>query len=330
MGAVLAVDAGTTGIRSLLIDENGEIIQTAYRELTQYFPKPGWVEHDPNEIWECVQSTMSEVLEAHGKDPVAIGITNQRETIVAWNKKTSLPLHRALVWQDRRTSKRCLDLQKTDLLPFIRTTTGLVLDPYFSATKIEWLINEGEIALSSDVAFGTIDSWILWNLTNGSAFATDPTNASRTMLFDIKKMQWDERLLNVFGITEENLPAVLPSSGQFGITSTSHPFATGIPIAGIAGDQQASLFGHAAFATGDAKNTYGTGSFILMNVGQKCPEPVDGLLSTIAWTIDNGGEISTTYALEGSIFVTGAAVQWLRDGLKIIDKVSDIEKIAIE
>ena len=330
MGAVLAVDAGTTGIRSLLIDENGEIIQTAYRELTQYFPSPGWVEHDPNEIWECVQSTMSEVSEAYGKDPVAIGITNQRETIVAWDKKTSLPLYRALVWQDRRTSKRCSDLQKTDLLPYIRKTTGLVLDPYFSATKIEWLINEGEIALSPDVAFGTIDSWILWNLTNGSAFATDPTNASRTMLFDIERMKWDERLLNVFGITEENLPAVLPSSGQFGITSTSHSFAAGIPITGIAGDQQASLFGHAAFAAGDAKNTYGTGSFILMNVGQECPEPVDGLLSTVAWTIDNDGEISTTYALEGSIFVTGAAVQWLRDGLKIIDKVSDLEKLALE
>ena len=330
MDVILAIDAGTTGVRSLLIGRDGNVVDSSYREFTQYFPQIGWVEHDPTEIWESVQETIAQVLKRHGSDPVAIGITNQRETIVAWDKNTSEPLHRALVWQDRRTSHRCVELHHDGVLPLVRESTGLVLDPYFSATKIEWLINEGGVSTGDHVAFGTVDSWILWNLTSGSVFATDPTNASRTMLFNIREMQWDSKLLGIFGVKEHHLPKVLPSSGYFGSTSETTACGAGIPITGIAGDQQASLFGQTAFSAGDAKNTYGTGSFILMNVGDKCPEPVDGLLSTIAWTLNADGRISTTYALEGSIFVTGAAVQWLRDGLGIINEASDLESLALE
>ncbi|MBB33615.1 MAG: glycerol kinase [Acidimicrobiaceae bacterium] len=330
MDVILAIDAGTTGVRSLLIDKGGKVVDSSYEEFTQYFPSIGWVEHDPTEIWESVQSTISDVLKRNNSNPVAIGITNQRETVVAWDKNTSKPLYKALVWQDRRTSDRCVELSDSGLLPLVRESTGLVLDPYFSATKIEWLINEGGISTEDHVAFGTIDSWILWNLTNGSVFATDPTNASRTMLFNIHEMQWDSELLKIFGIEEHNLAEVLPSSGYFGSTSETAACGAGIPITGIAGDQQASLFGQAAFSIGDAKNTYGTGSFILMNVGNDCPKPVDGILSTIAWTIDSNGSTSTTYALEGSIFATGAAVQWLRDGLGIINEASELESLALE
>ena len=214
-------------------------------------------------------------------DNSAIGITNQRETIVCWDKRSSDPLHRVLVWQDRRTSDRCLQLHSDGLLPMVRNSTGLVLDPYFSATKIEWLLNSG-IQATDDIAFGTIDSWILWKLTEGETFATDTTNASRTMLFDIKSLDWDSELLELFGVRVENLPVVFPSSGDFGITRNQAVLNSGIPITGIAGDQQASLFGQAAFSEGEAKNTYGTGSFILLNAGDHCPEPVDGLLTTLA------------------------------------------------
>ena len=330
MDVILAIDAGTTGVRSLLIDKGGKVIDSSYKEFTQYFPRIGWVEHDPTEIWESVQSTITDVLKGSNNNPVAIGVTNQRETVVVWDKNTSKPLYKALVWQDRRSSDRCVELSNQGLLPLVRKSTGLVLDPYFSATKIEWLINEAGISTKDHVAFGTIDSWILWNLTNGSVFATDPTNASRTMLFNIHEMQWDSELLQIFGVEEHNLPEVLPSSGYFGSTSEIAACGAGIPITGIAGDQQASLFGQAAFSIGDAKNTYGTGSFILMNVGNECPEPVDGILSTIAWTIDNNESVSTTYALEGSIFATGAAVQWLRDGLGIINEASELETLALE
>ena len=279
MEVILSIDAGTTGVRSLLVDKSGIIVESSYREFPQYFPEAGQVEHDANEIWDAIKETIGDVIYKFGGQPEAIGITNQRETIVCWDKRSSDPLHRALVWQDRRTSDRCLQLRSDGLLPMVRNSTGLVLDPYFSATKIEWLLNSG-IQATDDIAFGTIDSWILWKLTDGETFATDTTNASRTMLFDIKSLDWDSDLLEVFGVKVENLPVVFPSSGDFGLTRNQTVLNSGIPITGIAGDQQASLFGQAAFSEGEAKNTYGTGSFILLNAGDHCPEPVDGLLTT--------------------------------------------------
>ncbi len=330
MNAILTIDAGTTGVRSLLIDRNGNVVDSSYKEFKQYFPQPGWVEHDPMEIWESVQMTVAEVTLRHEVKPLAVGITNQRETVVVWDKDSSEPLHNAVVWQDRRTSDRCIALRDEGLLTKVRESTGLVLDPYFSATKIEWLIKEAGISVNGNVAFGTIDSWILWKLTGGSVFATDTTNASRTMLFNINEMRWDPDLLEIFEIPLNNLPEVLPSSGYFGVTSSEAACGSGIPITGIAGDQQASLFGQVAFTEGEAKNTYGTGSFILMNVGNQCPDPVDGLLTTVGWTLTDEGNATTTYALEGSIFVTGAAVQWLRDELQIIDDASELEALALQ
>ena len=274
--------------------------------------------------------TVAEVTSRHEVKPLAVGITNQRETVVVWDKDSSEPLHNAVVWQDRRTSDRCIALRDEGLLTKVRESTGLVLDPYFSATKIEWLIKEAGISVNGNVAFGTIDSWILWKLTGGSVFATDTTNASRTMLFNINEMRWDPDLLEIFEIPLNNLPEVLPSSGYFGVTSSEAACGSGIPITGIAGDQQASLFGQVAFTEGEAKNTYGTGSFILMNVGNQCPDPVDGLLTTVGWTLTDEGNATTTYALEGSIFVTGAAVQWLRDELQIIDDASELEALALQ
>ncbi len=329
MEVILSIDAGTTGVRSLLVDKSGIIVESSYREFPQYFPEAGQVEHDANEIWDAIKETIGDVIYKFGGQPEAIGITNQRETIVCWDKRSSDPLHRALVWQDRRTSDRCLQLHSDGLLPMVRNSTGLVLDPYFSATKIEWLLNSG-IQATDDIAFGTIDSWILWKLTDGETFATDTTNASRTMLFDIKSLDWDSELLEVFGVRVENLPVVFPSSGDFGITRNQAVLNSGIPITGIAGDQQASLFGQAAFSEGEAKNTYGTGSFILLNAGDHCPEPVDGLLTTLAWSLKDASAHSATYALEGSVFSSGATIQWLRDGLEIINEASEIESLALE
>jgi glycerol kinase len=329
MEVILSIDAGTTGVRSMLVDKQGLIVESSYKEFPQHFPEAGFVEHDPMEIWTAIEDTISDVILKFGSQPIAIGITNQRETVVCWDRTTSSPLHKALVWQDRRTSDRCAQLLSDGVLPIVRESTGLVLDPYFSATKIEWLIKEG-IEMSNNVAFGTIDSWILWKLTDGVTFATDTTNASRTMLFNIHDLCWDDDLLKIFGIDAANLPEVLPSSGYFGKTRNQLTLNSGIPVTGIAGDQQASLFGQAGFYKGDAKNTYGTGSFILLNAGNSCPEPIDGLLTTVAWSLSDTNMNSVTYALEGSIFSTGATVQWLRDGLEIITEASELESLALE
>ncbi|NBO55218.1 MAG: glycerol kinase [Actinobacteria bacterium] len=318
---VMALDAGTTGVRARLIRKDGTAVASAYREFPQYFPQPGWVEHDANEIWEAICAVIAEVTQ-HGS-PVAIGITNQRETIVAWSRATSQPLHRAIVWQDRRTANHCESLGAH--IDRVRTTTGLVLDPYFSGTKCAWLINEGGVPVSDDLAFGTIDSWLVWKLSGGKVHATDPSNASRTMLFDIGTMSWSEEMCALIGVPIEALPQVLPSSGMFAVTSGIEGLSDGTPISGIAGDQQAALFGQACFAPGQAKNTYGTGSFVLMNIGNHLPAPMNGMLTTVAWDLGAG----PVYALEGSIFVTGAAVQWLRYGLQIIEKSSETEALAL-
>ena len=322
---VMAIDAGTTGVRcrAVFVDDRPSV--ASYREFTQHFPQPGWVEHDAEEIWSAVVTTFSEVVERCGL-PLAIGITNQRETVVGWNRRTSRPIGRAIVWQDRRTADACDRLAADQHLPLVRRVTGLVLDPYFSGTKIAWLLENA--THDDDTVFGTIDAWIIWKLTAGHVFATDPSNASRTMLFDIRTLTWSPNMGDVLGVPIDRLPEVRPSSGRFGTTSCPE-LPSGIPISGVAGDQQSALFGQACFTTGMAKNTYGTGSFVLMNVGAQCPEPAEGLLTTVAWTLsDASGHTSTTYALEGAIFVTGAAVQWLRDGLGIIATSSDIGPLA--
>ncbi len=325
MAVVIAIDAGTTGVRSIAFSETGKTVGSAYREFRQYFPQPGWVEHDADEIWSAVTATLGELMAMIDEPVATIGITDQRETVVVWDKATGEPLHKAIVWQDRRTSERCNALVETGHLDMVRNTTGLVLDPYFSASKLEWLISSGHLSVDDNTAFGTVDSWLVFKLTGGKAHITDTTNASRTLLFDIGTMQWSEELLDLFSIPASILPEVLPSSGRFGTTATNLPVPGGIPISGIAGDQQAALFGQACFEPGAAKNTYGTGSFILMNVGATRPEPVDGLLTTVGWTLADG---STTYALEGAVFVTGAAIQWLRDGLGIIDDASETGPLA--
>ena len=324
---VIAIDAGTTGVRSRAVFDDAPSI-SAYREFTQHYPTPGWVEHDAEEIWAVVRDTLLEVVErvrAGGDDVAAIGITNQRETVVAWSRTTGRPHGRAIVWQDRRTAARCDQLAADGALPLVRATTGLVLDPYFSGTKFAWMLAERGIAADADLALGTIDSWILWNLTGGEVHATDPSNASRTMLFDIRTLAWSPEMCDLLHVPIEALPTVRPSSGRFGVTSERCGVPAGIPVSGIAGDQQAALFGQASFAPGTAKNTYGTGSFVLMNVGDRCPAPTEGMLTTVAWTLADG---TTAYALEGSIFVTGAAIQWLRDGLSIIDSAPEIGPLA--
>ena len=320
MTYVVAIDAGTTGVRSRAVFADGRESVASYLEFAQHFPHPGWVEHDADEIWNVTQRTLAEVIDRVGSLPAAIGITNQRETVVAWDRTTGQPLARAIVWQDRRTSDRCAEL--SNHLDLVRSTTGLVLDPYFSGTKIEWLLRNG-VAKGPSLAFGTIDTWLLWKLTNGEVFATDESNASRTMLWDITRHCWSDELCELLGIPIGTLPQVRDSSGRFGLTKAVG-LPTGIPISGIAGDQQAALFGQACFASGEAKNTYGTGSFVLMNSGTTCPPPTEGMLTTVAWRLDG----VTTYAVEGSIFVTGAAVQWLRDGLGIIRESRDIESLA--
>ena len=319
MGVVVAVDAGTTGVRAFAVDEHGTPAGWSYREFPQHFPRPGWVEHDADDILAAVDATLADLRSRLDQPVAAIGITNQRETAVVWDRRTGRPLHRALVWQDRRTADRCDALRRDGHLPLVREATGLVLDPYFSATKLAWLLDEGGVEAGPDLAFGTVDAWVLWNLTDGAAHATDPSNASRTLLYDIRKQAWSPELLDLFGVPQSCLPDVLPSSGRFGTT------ADGIPVSGIAGDQQAALFGQACFTPGMTKNTYGTGSFVLMNVGPDCPPPVEGLLTSVAWTLADG---TTAYALEGAIFVTGAAVQWLRDGLGLIESADEIEALA--
>ncbi len=329
MSVVIAIDAGTTGVRSFALRPDGTPAGYAYREFPQHFPAPGLVEHDPDDIWAATQATLAELVALLEGEPVAaVGITNQRETAVVWDRHTGRPLHRALVWQDRRTAARCDQLREAGHLDLVRRTTGLVLDPYFSATKLEWLLGEGGVATGPDLAFGTVDSWVLWNLTGGAeggVHATEASNASRTMLFDIGQLTWSPPLLDLFGVPESCLAQVLPSGERFGVTAAGTPLPAGLPISGILGDQQAALFGQACLEPGMTKNTYGTGSFVLMNVGDRCPAPVDGLLTTVAWTTTGLG---ATYALEGSIFVTGAAVQWLRDGLGLIRDSAEIGALA--
>lgn len=325
-GIVIAIDAGTTGVRSAAVDEHGQIISFAYREFTQHFPRPGWVEHDADEIWQTTMATLRELAGSVDQPVAAIGITNQRETVVAWDRRTGEPLHHAIVWQDRRTAARCRSLTDAGHLPMIRRRTGLVLDPYFSGTKIAWLFNEGGVASGPDTAVGTIDTWLIYKLTGGAVHVTEPSNASRTLLFDIDALAFNDELCDVIGVPPHVLPEVSNTSGRFGETTDEFPFGAGIPISGAAGDQQSALFGQACFAPGDAKNTYGTGSFVLMNLGNERPEPTEGLLTSVAWTTADGGPV---YCAEGAIFVTGAAVQWLRDGLGIIDQASDLEPLAL-
>jgi glycerol kinase len=326
---LLAIDQGTTGTTSLVFDLEGELIGRAYREFTQHFPRPGWVEHDAGEIWEVSHAVAGEALEDAGVEPgelEAVGLTNQRETVVCWDPSTGEPLHHALVWQDRRTAARCAELREQGEEPGLRAKTGLILDPYFSATKIEWLLRNvdglEQRAREGRAVFGTVDAWMLFKLTG--EFATEPSNASRTLLMDIRSGRWDPDLLGLFGVPERALPAIRPSCGELGRTRADDFHGHEVPVSGVAGDQQAALFGQRCLEPGLGKNTYGTGSFVLLNYGTSMPEAPTGLLSTVAWQIGQ----STTYALEASIFVTGAAVQWLRDGLGIIEQAAETEALA--
>jgi glycerol kinase len=326
MGIVVAIDAGTTGVRAFAVGEDGQPRGWSYREFPQHFPRPGWVEHDPDDIWTAVQATLAELGQSLDEPIAAIGITDQRETVVVWDRRTGRPLHRAIVWQDRRTAERCDALRDDGHLDLVRRRTGLVLDPYFSGTKLEWILANTDVdAADPNLAFGTVDSWVLWNLTGGRVHATDPSNASRTMLYDITAQGWSGELCDLLHVPPACLPEVRPTSGRFGTTVAAGGVPDGIPVSGIAGDQQSALFGQACFTPGMTKNTYGTGSFVLMNVGPSCPPPVDGLLTTVGWVLEDG---TTAYALEGAIFVTGAAIQWLRDGLGIIAEAAEIGPLA--
>jgi glycerol kinase len=323
---ILAIDQGTTGTTCLVFDERAEPVGRAYREITQHFPRPGWVEHDPAEIWERTQAVAGEALTDAGVregELQAVGITNQRETVCVWDPATGEPLHMAIVWQDRRTAARCEELRAAGHEVLVRARTGLVLDPYFAGTKIQWLLEHvdglRERAQAGRAVFGTIDSWLAFKLTG--EHITDASNASRTLLYDIVAGRWDPELLALFGVPERALPRVLPSAGVLGGTRPEALHGHAAPVAGVAGDQQAALFGQACVDPGAGKNTYGTGSFVLLNGGFAPPEPPPGLLATLAWQI--GG--SRTYALEASIFVTGAAVQWLRDGLGTIASADETE-----
>ena len=325
---VLAIDQGTTGTTALVLDAEGEVLGRGYAELPQHFPKPGWVEHDGGEIWQSVAAATQAALAHAGGGIAAIGITNQRETTLLWERAGSKPVAPAIVWQDRRTSERCAQLARSGAGPEIRRRTGLVLDAYFSATKLEWLLTQHRElrrpAEDGDLAFGTVDSWLLWKLTGGAVHATDPTNASRTMLFDIRRRRWDEALLKRFGVPAAVVPEVKPSSGIFGVTRGFDPLPDGIPIGGIAGDQQAALFGQGCVTPGTSKNTYGTGCFLLLHTGTTPVASRAGLLTTVAC----GPRGEAAYALEGSVFIAGAAIQWLRDGLGLLSRAEQSETMA--
>lgn len=327
---IMSFDQGTTSSRCILFEKDGKIASSAQREFAQIFPKEGWVEHDPMTIWSTQISVATEALLKIGSswDEVAgIGITNQRETVVLWNKNTGAPVYNAIVWQCRRTAELCEELKALGLEPVIREKTGLLLDPYFSATKLKWLLDNvpeaKEMAARGELAFGTIDTWLIWNLTGGRVHATDYTNASRTMLFNIHTLEWDKELLELFDIPESLLPEVKASSGIFGYTDRK-VLGSEVAIAGVAGDQQAALFGQCCFNKGDIKNTYGTGAFLLMNTGDTPHINDKGLITTVAWGIGN----EVTYALEGSVFTCGAAIQWLRDGMRMIESAADSEYYA--
>lgn len=327
---ILAIDQGTTSSRAVVFDKKGNIVSVAQKEFTQIFPKPGWVEHDATEIWSTQAGMAAEAMTKkgiEGSDIAAIGITNQRETAVVWDKKTGAPIYNAIVWQDKRTADFCDALKKAGKADLIREKTGLVIDSYFSATKVKWILDNvdgaRERAEAGELAWGTIDSWLIWKMTEGKLHITDVTNASRSLIFNINTMAWDDELLALFTIPKSMLPQVKQSSEVYGHT-TPNFLASKIPIAGIAGDQQAALFGQMCTQKGMVKNTYGTGCFMLMNIGNKPTPSKNNLLTTVAWQI-NG---KTTYALEGSVFIAGAVVQWLRDSLKIIKKSSDVEQLA--
>jgi glycerol kinase len=327
---IMALDAGTTSNRCILFDREGSICSVAQKEFTQYFPKPGWVEHDANEIWSTQMGVAVEAMSKIGavaSDIAAIGITNQRETAIVWDRETGEPIHHAIVWQCRRTAEYCDELKARGLTEKFRQKTGLVIDAYFSGTKIKWLLDNvpgaREKARAGQLLFGTVETWLIWKLTKGAVHVTDYSNASRTMLFNINTLQWDEEILEELDIPACMLPKTVPSSQIYGVTDPS--FLGGeIPIAGAAGDQQAALFGQTCFSSGEVKNTYGTGGFLLMNTGEKPVFSSNGLVTTIAWGLDD----RVTYALEGSIFVSGAAIQWLRDEMHLIDSAPDTEWIA--
>lgn len=329
---VLALDQGTTSTRAILFNKHGEIEGIAQREFTQHFPNPGWVEHDAQEIWSSTLAVMAEVVsmrpDIQPSEIAAIGITNQRETTVVWDKRTGNPIYHAIVWQSRQTDDICNQLKEQGYETMIREKTGLLIDAYFSATKVKWILDhvEGARALASDghLLFGTIDSWLIWKLSGGKVHVTDYTNASRTLLYNIHTLEWDDELLSLFDIPKSMLPEVRSSSEVYATTTATHFFGEEIPIASAIGDQQGALFGQACFEHGMAKNTYGTGCFMLMNTGKKAVQSKHGLLTTIAWGLD--GEVE--YALEGSIFVAGSAIQWLRDGLRMIESAEESETYA--
>ncbi len=328
---ILALDQGTTGSTALLLDRRGRVRGRGYTELPQHFPKPGWVEHDPDAIWASVlTATRAALASARAKAGAiaAIGVTNQRETTLLWDRRTGEPLGRAIVWQDRRTAERCAELRRRGRESAIRRTTGLMCDPYFSATKLEWLLEHRagarRRAAAGRLAFGTVDSWLVWKLTGGATHATDPTNASRTMLFGLRSLRWDAGLLRTFGVPASLLPEVRRSAGDFGRTRGVKGLPDGIVIAGVAGDQQAALFGQGCVRPGQSKNTYGTGCFLLLHTGNRAVASRAGLLTTVACSADGG----PAYALEGSVFIGGAAIQWLRDGLGLISHASETESLA--
>ncbi|HEU4669519.1 MAG TPA: glycerol kinase GlpK, partial [Dyella sp.] len=323
---ILAIDQGTTSSRAILFDRAGKIVGTAQREFSQIFPQPGWVEHNPREIMTSVYTTITELLnnlQVKATAIAGIGITNQRETTVVWDKATGQPIHNAIVWQSRQTRAICDQLKADGHEDMVRAKTGLLIDAYFSGTKVKWILDhvEGarERAARGELLFGTIDSWVIWNLTGGKVHVTDVTNASRTLMYDIHKLDWDDELLAMLDVPRAMLPEVRSSSEVYGHTEGQYFYGHSVPIAGVAGDQQAALFGQACFAPGMAKNTYGTGCFMLMNTGEKAVASKNGLVTTIAWGVDGKVE----YALEGSIFVAGSVVQWLRDGLRMLGKASD-------
>jgi glycerol kinase len=321
---VLAIDQGTTGSTVLAVARDGSVIGRGYREITQHFPRAGWVEHDALEIFDRTIAAARDAIASAGGAPAAIGITNQRETVVIWDRSTGEPLARAIVWQDRRTSQRCRELSSSGQR--ITSLTGLPVDPYFSATKLEYLLDSLGVrnrAERGELAAGTIDSWLIWRLTAGRVHATDPTNASRTLLFDIGSRQWSDELCGIFGVPRALLPDVRQSSGDFGIADKEH-LGSEIPICGVAGDQQAALYGQGCWSPGEAKNTYGTGAFLLLNSGENRPEPGNGLLTTVACDASGG----YAYAIEGSVFIAGAAVQWLRDALGLIKTASETDALA--
>ena len=330
MPCIVAIDQGTTGTTVLVFDRRGRVVGRAYSEFTQHYPKPGWVEHDPEEIWRVTLRVLRQACRrarVQARDVVALGITNQRETTVLWERRSGRPVHRAIVWQDRRTSSFCEELRARGLEDLVRRKTGLVLDPYFAGTKLHWLLEHvpraAARAHAGELAFGTIDTWLIWKLTGGAVHATDPTNASRTLLYDIHAGAWDLELCDLLGVPAGVLPEVRPSSGDFGMSAGS-VLGTPVPITGVAGDQQAALFGQGCVESGMAKNTYGTGCFLLLNTGAEPVASRHGLLTTVACDARGG----RAYALEGSVFIAGAAIQWLRDGLGLVKKAAESERLA--